>query len=361
MVTPARVVSSASGWPPIRRSQAEMQSLVSDLLLDPGWEQRPELADEAQRVRRLFEASGVQHRQGVIEPESYYSRPRGTGERMADYRRHALPLAATALQACLTASEFSQVEAITDFIVVSCTGYCAPGLDILLARDVGMSTAVRRTVVGHMGCAGGVIGLREALATLRGRSRSVVALLSVELTSLHFQKSSDLGVLTSYALFGDAAAAVLLSSDPRARGPELVDTYCASDFDAMDQMSWTITDEGFVMSLSTRVPVTLRRNIGPAVDRLLAPHDLSISDITHWLVHPGGPSVLEAIQQKLGLSDEQMAPGWEMLRDHGNCSSATILLMLDRLLHGGRTRRGEWGVMMAFGPGLTLETCLLRF
>jgi predicted naringenin-chalcone synthase len=212
-----------------------------------------------------------------------------------------------------------------------------------------------------MGCAGAIIGLREALALLRSREQSVVALLSVELSSLHFQETLELGVLTTQALFGDAAAALLLSSHPRARGPQLVDTHCVTDFAALDQMRWTIGDDGFVMGLSTRVPVTVGRNIGPAVQQLLTPHGLAVEDIAHWLVHPGGPSVLEAVQKKLGLSDEMIAPAWDTLRDHGNCSSATVLLMLDRLLRSGEARRGEWGVIMAFGPGLTLETALLRF
>lgn len=280
---------------------------------------------------------------------------------MADYQRYALPLSMAALRTCLEANERYRADAVTDFIVVSCTGYCAPGLDIVLAHEVNMSSGVRRVVIGHMGCAGGIIGLREALAILRGREGSVVALLSVELSSLHYQETLELGVLTTHALFGDAAAALLLSSHPLARGPELVDTYCVSDFNALDQMGWTIGDEGFVMGLSMRVPVTVGRNIGPAVQRLLAPQRLAVPDIAHWLVHPGGPSILEAIQQKLKLSDEQIAPSWETLRDHGNCSSATVLLMLDRLLHSGNACRGEWGVMMAFGPGLTLETALLRF
>jgi predicted naringenin-chalcone synthase len=126
-------------------------------------------------------------------------------------------------------------------------------------------------------------------------------------------------------------------------------------------MSWTITDQGFLMGLSPRVPVTLRRQVGPAVRDLLAPHGLTTRDVAHWLIHPGGPSVLEAIQGRLELSEEQMEPSWSVLRDHGNCSSATVLLILDDLVRSGRTRPGEWGVMMAFGPGLTLETCLLRF
>ncbi len=126
-------------------------------------------------------------------------------------------------------------------------------------------------------------------------------------------------------------------------------------------MSWKITDQGFVMTLSPRVPVSLRRNILAVMDHLLTPHGLTISDVRHWIIHPGGPSILDAIQGKLELSDEQMALSWQVLHDHGNCSSATVLLIVDELLRSGRPNPGDWGVMMAFGPGLTLETCLLRF
>jgi alkylresorcinol/alkylpyrone synthase len=198
------------------------------------------------------------------------------------------------------------------------------------------------------------------MATVRARPGALAAVLAVELTTLHFVPTLDLEMLTSFALFGDAAAAVVVSAAPGAHGPELVDTYCAADF-AAGQMSWTIGDAGFVMGLSPRVPVTLRRNVAPAVERLLSPHGLTSRDVAHWIVHPGGPSVLEAIQGRLELSDEQMDPSWAILREHGNCSSATVLLILERLLRSGGTRPGEWGVMMAFGPGLTLETCLLRF
>jgi alkylresorcinol/alkylpyrone synthase len=168
-------------------------------------------------------------------------------------------------------------------------------------------------------------------------------------------------LLTSAALFGDAAAALLIGNAEAGAGPEVVDSYCVTDYATMDQMSWTISDYGFVMDLSPRVPVTLRRHVGTAVRELLGPHDLQPQDIAHWLVHPGGPSILEAIQNKLELSDEHMSLSWKALREHGNCSSATVLLILDELMRSGRARAGEWAVMMAFGPGLTLETCLLRF
>lgn len=356
-----RIVASGTAHPPHIFSQDAIRDQLRAHVLGPDWERRPETAERGRQIARLFAASRVERRQSVVNLPEYYSRPRGTGERMADYAAHSAPLARTALEACLADTTRHTARDITDFFVVSCTGYSAPGLDILLARDLGMPRDVRRVVVGHMGCFGALVGLREALAAVRARPDAVAAVLTIELPMLHFTPTLDPEVLTSFALFGDAAAAVLLSAGPGARGPELVDTYCVADFDAAGQMSWTITDAGFVMGLSPRVPVTLRRNILPAMDHLLSPHGLTPRDVTHWLIHPGGPSILEAIQGKLELSAEQMALSWQVLAEHGNCSSATVLLMLDELLRSGRARPGEWGVMMAFGPGLTLETCLLRF
>lgn len=291
---------------------------------------------------------------------SYYLDSHTTGERMEQYEALAYPLAREALEGCLSATDHAACS-VTDFIVVSCTGYTAPGLDIQLARDLGMRPDVRRTIIGHMGCHGGLIGLRNSLEILRSRDDAVIALLAVELCSLHLNPKLDVGVLSSLALFGDAAAAVLLRNGSGTAGPQLVDSYCAADFNTADQMSWKITDEGFLMGLSRRIPITLRRNAASVVDRLLAPHGLSPSDITHWLVHPGGPDILEVVSGELGISDEQIAPSWQVLRENGNCSSATVLLLLNRLLRSGHAQDGEWGVMMAFGPGLTLETCLLRF
>lgn len=137
------------------------------------------------------------------------------------------------------------------------------------------------------------------------------------------------------ALFGDCAAAALVT--------------------------WDVRDAGFIMGLSARVPITLRRHVKDATKQLLAPQGLTIRDVTHWLVPPGGPSILEAIAGKLENRDEQLAHSWEVLREHGNCSSATVLMVLDEAMKSGATHPGEWGVMMAFGPGLTLEMCLLRF
>jgi alkylresorcinol/alkylpyrone synthase len=355
-----RILSVGVARPPYVYQQEILSRIAKENLLGPAWRDDAARAEEARRIDHLFSASRVQQRYSVVDYEDYYAQPRSTGERMAAYTRLAYPLAREAVEKTL--AEYERLaETISDFVVISCTGYTAPGLDITLARDLRMPRDARRVVIGHMGCYGAMVGLRQALSSLRAYPGATMLMLSVELCSLHFTQTLDPEALTGFALFGDGAAGVLLTSEEGATGPRLVESYCVADFGAASQMSWTITDTGFFMGLSPRVPVTLRRNISGVMDKLLTPHGLGVADVTHWLVHPGGPSILEAVQQKLELSDEQMALSWETLAEHGNCSSTTVLLMLERLLREGRARPGEWGVMMAFGPGLTLETCLLQF
>jgi predicted naringenin-chalcone synthase len=352
--TAPRIRALASALPPFEFSQETLKEAALVRAFGPDWQARP----EAPQMRRLFAATHVERRRFALDLLSYYDRPRGTAERMAVYQTAGYALGREALEGCLRQSEG---QTLSDLLLVSCTGYAAPGLDILLARDLGLPGDLRRVSIGHMGCHGALVGLRQALATLRAYPEATVGMLCVELSGLHFSPTEDIEALTSFALFGDAAVALTLSGDREARGPALIDTYNFADFATADQMSWTITDTGFVMSLSPRVPITLRRQVRGAVEHLLAPHGLEIGDVAHWIVHPGGPSILEVIQKKLELSDEQIAPSWRVLAERGNCSSATVLLILDDLLRSGKTHPGEWGVMMAFGPGLSLELALWCF
>lgn len=363
MASPVRIVGSAAALPGHDYPQEDFRTGFCRRLFGDDWETRQDVARHVRLIERLFSSSGVARRQMAVEVFSYFVDPPPTSRRMLDYEQLAYPLARRALVGCLDNAGRSASE-VTDFIVVSCTGYSAPGLDILLARDLGMPPDVRRLIVGHMGCFGALVGLRSALGALRAHEGATAAVTTVEVSSLHFPPAEsrlDLGSLTGSALFGDGAATVLLSASSDATGPELVETYCAADFGASEQMSWKISDEGFVLALSPRIPLTLRRKVAGVVDRLLATRGLTPSDVTHWLIHPGGPDILTAVAEALALSDRQMALSWGVLRDHGNCSSSTVLLMLDRLLRSREAKRGEWGVMMAFGPGLTLETGLFRF
>ena len=356
-----RILSLASAAPPWRHSRESLLTFVRERMIGADWDEHDDTREQGRQLERLFAASRVDERQVCVDLDTYYARPRTTAERMRTYAEAAYDLGRDALAACLRRAPDLDAAALTDLTVVSCTGYTAPGLDILLSRDLGIRPDARRMVVGHMGCFGAIVGLRQLLASLRAYPDAVAALVSVELSSLHFATNLDREAHTLMALFGDGAAAALLSRADWATGPEVVDAYAVANFSAASQMTWEVGDAGFIMGLSPRVPVTLRRHVQEATERLLAPHGLALSDITHWLVHPGGPSILEAIAARLQLSDEQLTHSWKVLRERGNCSSATVLMVLEEALASGATKAGDWGVMMAFGPGLTLETLLLRF
>ncbi len=355
-----RIVSLASAAPSHEIPQDLVLAFAKSHILGEGWEGDPALHDTARQLNHLFAASHVEQRQSVVDLHDYYAAVPSTGARMKTYRVEAHALGLQALEACL-ATAHAKPRDVTDLTVVSCTGYTAPGLDITLARALDMRGDLRRTLVGHMGCYGALVGLRRSADALQARPNSTAALLSVELSALHFAPTDDLDLLTSIALFGDAAAAALLRVDDAAEGPEVVDARSEADFASADQMSWTVGDTGFIMGLSPRVPVSLRRVVRGATERLLEPHGLRVEDVAHWVVHPGGPSILEVVQQRLNLSDEQMEPSWTVLRQHGNCSSATVLMILQEVVRSKHPRRGELGVMLAFGPGLTVESTLLRF
>lgn len=305
-------------------------------------------------ARRIFANAGVTTRHGVVDPRVEDVSRWGTGARMERYVAEALPLGKEAVAGALGAAGIDPVD-VGLFAVASCTGYATPGLDVRLATDLGMRDTVRRLVIGHMGCYAALPGL-GAVADFVAARRLPAVLLCVELTSLHVQPpTDDLQQVVAHALFGDAAAAVVLEPDAPG-GLELVDVVAVTDPTTADHMTWDVTDLGFRMGLSPRVPDVLARHVGPAVrDRLLGPHGLAPADVAGWAVHPGGRRILEVVGERLGLPGPALRPSYEVLDTHGNCSSATVLLVLNRL-----PATDGPVVAMAFGPGLTLYAALLR-
>jgi predicted naringenin-chalcone synthase len=230
-----------------------------------------------------------------------------------------------------------------------------------------MSSSVQRLFVGHMGCYAALPGLGAVGDFTVARSRPSV-LLCLELTSLHAQPGSttptgqrasedDVQQMVAHALFSDAAAAVVLQ--PGGPGLELVDVTALTDASTSDHMTWDITDLGFKMGLSPRIPDVLAVHVRGVVDDLLGSHGVRRQDVAGWAVHPGGPRILDVVQERLELDPLLLEPSRAVLREFGNCSSATVLLVLDRVLAGG-VERGDHVVAMAFGPGLTLYVALMR-
>jgi predicted naringenin-chalcone synthase len=308
-------------------------------------------------ARRVWLSAGVANRHAVVDPRAEDVSTWTTGERMARFLTEAMPLAKRAVQDALEAAGLG-AEHVDQFVVASCTGYATPGLDLLVARDVGMSAGVQRVFIGHMGCHAALPALATAADAVVARSMTTLV-LCIELPSLHIQPPArDVEQLVVHALFSDAAAAAVLR--PSAPGLVVVDSLARTDTAHLDAMTWNVTDLGFRMGLSSRVPDVLAQHARPLVDELLRRHRLQICDVAGWAIHPGGPRILDVCADVLGLDEVALEPARDTLRDHGNCSSATVLLVLARVLATGRVPPGGHLVAMAFGPGLTLHATLLR-
>ena len=248
-------------------------------------------------------------------------------------------------------------------IFVSITGVSSPSIDARLVNLMGLSPRIRRMPIFGLGCVGGAAGLARAADYVRGYPNHVAALLSVEICSLTLQKD-DVSVanLISSGLFGDGAVAVLVAgADCDLPGVEILDSISTFYPDTEDVMGWDISEKGFRIVLSPRVPDVIREHLGQDVDAFLAGHGLARKDIGCWLVHTGGPKVLEAARDALGLDDRDVAVSWDCLRKTGNLSSASVLAVLEEVMMNRRPEAGTLSVLAAMGPGFCSELLLLRW
>lgn len=308
-------------------------------------------------ARRVWLRCGVDRRHGVVDPIAEGVAEWGTARRMERFVEEAVPLGRRAVEESLAAADVTAQD-VDLLAVVSCTGYATPGLDILLAEELGMRPDVQRLHIGHMGCYAALPGLVTVADAAAARGRLAV-LLCVELTTLHVQPAvRSLEQIVAHALFGDAAAATVVR--PGGSGLELVDSAAHTDTSTAALMTWDVTDSGFRMGLSPKVPAALRPHVAPAVDSLLARNGLSRDDVRGWIVHPGGPAIVDVVGESLDLDADELELSREVLREAGNCSSPTVLLILERMVAREELAAGEAVVLLAFGPGLTLYACLLR-
>jgi predicted naringenin-chalcone synthase len=321
---------------------------------------------------RMAGLAGIGQRYSYLEPEvlpdgTITDRDRfygtgdwpTTGERMARYERHAPDLA---VQAIAALHPDIASAGITHLIVASCTGFIAPGIDQVIVARTGIDPWVERTVVGFMGCYAAVNALRLAHHTVRSEPAARVLVVNLELCTLHFQRTQDLGRLLSMLLFGDGAAAALVSAEPA--GIALADFRSVAIPGSAEAITWRIGDQGFDMHLDGQVPAALADALrlereGGDPSGILRGRDPGAYDL--WAVHAGGRTILDAVERALGLPADALDVSREVLRRYGNMSSATLMFVLARMLerraagHAGRD-----GVGMAFGPGLAAESFRFR-
>lgn len=325
---------------------------------------------QAALLRRIHQRTRVRSRGSVLldgEADQCPIRERlafygdgspGTAARMRAFHDHAGTLA---LEACRGALEESGLrpELISHLVTVSCTGFQAPGVDLFLIEQLALRPGVQRTHVGFMGCHGALNGLRVARAYAEADPQAVVLLCAVELCSLHMHYGWDPEKVVANALFADGAAAVVASAAAPSPGAALVLQASGSTVipGTAELMHWQIGDHGFSMGLSPQVPEVVAAALNPWLRDWLAGQQVDPEGIRSWALHPGGPRILSACAEALGLDERQLAVSRTVLQEHGNMSSATVLFILERLRHSAAA--GPC-LALAFGPGLCAEAALFE-
>lgn len=256
-----------------------------------------------------------------------------------------------------------QKEEIGAMIAVSVTGIAAPSLDARLSNVMGLPLGMRRTPIFGLGCVAGAAGIGQAADYVQAYPNGIAVLLSVELCSLTWQRM-DLSVANMIAsgLFADGSAAVVITGDNVASdGPEILGHRSSFYRNTEHLMGWDISEEGFQIVLSPEVPDAIHKHFPTDVDSFLADHGLKRSDIGTWIMHTGGPKVLDASSEAMGLPREAFAPSWESLRNNGNMSSTSVLLVLEDYMLNRRPPKGSYSILAAMGPGFCSELVLLRW
>lgn len=334
------------------------QATLARYLCDEVWRERPAVA---RRLGTLHEHVRVERRHLAL-PIERYALLRTFDDFNDAWIEAGTELAAQALAAALARAGLSPRD-VDVVLLTTVTGVASPSLDARVAQRAGLRPDVKRLPLFGLGCVAGASLLARAADLVRGEPRAVVAALSVELCSLTLQRDDEsVANLIATGLFGDGAAcAIVVGAGRAAAGPAIVDSRANLYPDTESAMGWRVGAHGLRIVLSPDVPRLAREHLGADVDALLARHRLARGDVAAWLLHPGGPKVLEAARDALCLADADVELAWESLARAGNLSSASVLLILEATLARRPPPAGAWGVLAAMGPGFCSEAVLLRW
>jgi len=355
------ILSLATAVPPYGLTQEQISDKLVDILsLEP---------EKAKLLKQIHQNSMIKTRYSVLQDftkdrkewnfwgAEFPKKIPGMASRNDVYKKEAPILA---LEACIQALEAwgGNLQDITHIISVSCTGMIAPGIEFDLMQRLELNPATQRLGINFMGCFGAFKGLSVAQAYAKENPQNRILLICTELCSLHFQIEPTPDNILANSLFSDGAAAAVIGAAPQPTETPLWTIRNSRSLGlekTSDKMSWEAGDHGFVMQLSHTVPVLLGRQIGAFVDSLTGPH--FSADHADWAIHPGGKSIIQAIERALHLKEGATQASWDTLANYGNMSSATFLFVLKRLFE--LRTANPWAVGIGFGPGLSVEGILL--
>lgn len=300
----------------------------------------------------MFANTGIERRYSCV-PVDWYYEAHGWPDRNAIYRASAVDLLERATNDALSRADLS-VQDVDTIVVVSTTGIATPSLDALLMERMPFKRTARRLPVFGLGCVGGAVGLARAATMAAAQPGSTVLFLVIELCALWFRRDDTTkSNVVATALFGDGAAAAILSTN--ASGPAITGSGEYTFPGTLDIMGWDVADEGLRAIFSRDIPHLVETQFRPVLDSYLKERGLHRSDIDHFLSHPGGTKVLDALESAFGLESGALVDSRAILREYGNMSAVTLLFVLERAIREGALRDGNWerALLTAMGPGFT--------
>jgi alkylresorcinol/alkylpyrone synthase len=338
-----RIASVAVAVPPYVLEQPEITERVRAQF---------QSSEVVQRLLPVFENTGISRRYSCVPVEWYYHE-HGWPERNEIYRRSAVALLERAATDALAQARL-QPEQIDTIVTVSTTGIATPSLDALLMERLPFRRTLRRLPIFGLGCVGGAIGLARAASMASAHPGTNVLFLAVELCELWFRRD-DLtkSNIVATALFGDGAAGAVLSGN--LEGPRVTTAGEYTFAKTLDVMGWDVASDGLQAIFSRDIPALVENELRAVLDAYLAETSLTRSDVDHFLAHPGGTKVLDALERAFGVVPGSLEDSRGVLREYGNMSSVTLLFVLERALRKGSLANGPWrrAVLSAMGPGFT--------
>jgi len=316
--------------------------------------------------------SGIDHRFFVIKDgeenssEKFFTKDGNyfspdTKSRMTEYEKWSILLTKQAVKELAEKNniDFGSIDRI---ITITCTGFFAPGLDYELIKEFNISPSVKRTNIGFMGCAASLVGVNSVWEAMKQQGNENILMVSVELCSLHLQTEPTRDNILANMIFADGAAAAYFSKTNISNEKKLEIQFAESFLfqDSAKFMGWKIGNNGFEMMLSSELPKIILNSAAPKAKEILTQKGIDISQIKHWALHPGGRAILDSLQNGLALSDEQLKPSREVLKNFGNLSSVSILFVLKNILENSQLNKDDYLCAIAFGPGLTMELVLFK-
>lgn len=350
-----QIISVGTAEIPYTFTQCEVKKFASELFSNN--------KNYISRMLGVFDNSLIETRH-FVHPRPWFDTQKNFVERSDSFLQNSIKMSISAIKDCFDKTD-AALEDIDHIIFISSTGITAPSVDAHIINRLKINPHIKRTPIWGLGCVGGAVGLSRAMEYTKAYPKSAVLVIALEICSLAFHREDySKSNIVSLALFSDGAAATVIAGDEhRLSGPDninLIDSLSTTYLDTLGVMGWDVVEDGLKAIFSKDIPTIVRKEVKSNIETILKSNQLSISDLKHYAVHPGGAKVLKEYEESLGLFNGSFMHSRKVLKEHGNMSSATVLYVIKEIMNEKNMQGGEYGIISALGPGFSSEILLFK-